>query len=91
MMDQESREVFADLKTALNNFADVKTALNKYDEVNELMHLLVKEQSELQFLLIDIAHELGLSYVKINDLRKQAEAKRSLLKATREIKDQDDV
>ena len=76
-MDQEFREVFA----------DVKTALSKYSEVIELQQLLIKEVSVLQFMVNDIAHELGMSYPKINDLRKQAEAKRSLLKVTREIKD----
>ena len=80
-MDQEFREVFA----------DVKTALSKYAELVELQHLLIKEVSVLQFMLTDIAHELGMPHTKINDLRKQAEAKRSLLKITREITGQTDA
>ena len=80
-MDQEFREVFA----------DVKTALGAYAEVVELQKILIKEVGVLQFMLTDIAHELGMPYTKINDLRKQAEAKRSLLKISREITGQTDA
>ena len=62
-----------------------------FAEVIELQQLLIKHVSVLQFMVTDIAHELGMPYTKINELRKKAEAKRSLLKVTKEIKEQTDA